>query len=281
MTRRFFLGAAGAITASAQQSQNPSPMVEHTRPHPRLPKPVPDLPGHRERLDLGTLFIPAKLAKRRTLPLFVHFHGGDWLPEIAAARNSTAVIPIQVGSGSRIYAKRFTDPAVFAALLNQAERTTQTTFSPLTLTAWSAGHGAIREILNDPDAYRQVHRVLLIDGLHTGYAGGKPGPLESKLEPDHLETFLKYARDAVAGNKRMLITHSEVFPGTFASTTETADWLLSQLSIPRRTALKTGPMGTQQLSEARRGGFHLIGYAGNSAPDHVDQLHSLPQYLRL
>ena len=279
MTRRLFIGAAGAVAGSAQQSQNPSPMVEHTRPHPRLSKPVPDLPGRREKLDLGTLFIPAKLAQRPKVPLFIHFHGGDWLPEIAAAKNNTAVIPVQVGSGSGIYAKRFTDPAVLAGLLRQAQRVVQTTFSPLTLTAWSAGHGAIREILNDPQAYRQVQRVLLIDGLHTGYAGGKPGPLESKLEPDHLETFLKYARDAVAGNKRMLITHSEIFPGTFAITTETADWLLSQLSISRRAALKTGPMGTQQLSEARRGGFHLIGYAGNSAPDHVDQFHSLPQYL--
>jgi hypothetical protein len=39
-------------------------------------------------------------------------------------------------------------------------------------------------------------------------------------------------------------------------------------------------MGTQQLSEARAGRFRLLGYAGNSAPDHVDQLHSLPVFLK-
>jgi len=39
-------------------------------------------------------------------------------------------------------------------------------------------------------------------------------------------------------------------------------------------------MGTQQLSEVRRGKFLLRGYAGNSAPDHVDLLHSLPEYLK-
>ena len=38
-------------------------------------------------------------------------------------------------------------------------------------------------------------------------------------------------------------------------------------------------MGTQQLSEVAKGGFLLKGHAGNSAPDHVDQLHSLPDYL--
>jgi hypothetical protein len=40
-------------------------------------------------------------------------------------------------------------------------------------------------------------------------------------------------------------------------------------------------MGLQQLSEARAGKFLVMGYAGNSAPDHVDQLHSLPEYLKL
>jgi hypothetical protein len=39
-------------------------------------------------------------------------------------------------------------------------------------------------------------------------------------------------------------------------------------------------MGTQQLSEARAGNFTILGYAGNSAPDHVDQLHSLFEYLK-
>ncbi len=36
----------------------------------------------------------------------------------------------------------------------------------------------------------------------------------------------------------------------------------------------------QQLSEAKRAGFLLAGYAGNSAPDHVDQLHALATFLK-
>jgi hypothetical protein len=109
---------------------------------------------------------------------------------------------------------------------------------------------------------------------------GRPGPLESKIGTDNLEIWLKLGRDAVAGRKRVLITHSEIFPGTFASTTETAEYILGQLGIPRQAVLKWGPMGLQQLSEAHRGGFQLMGFAGNSAPDHVDQLHSLPEWLK-
>ncbi|MDX2033476.1 MAG: hypothetical protein SF339_22560 [Blastocatellia bacterium] len=263
----------------AQQTQNPSPMVEHTRAHPRLKQAEPA--GRREALELGRLFLPARLRPKAKLPLFVHFHGGTWLPEVAADRaGDTATIAIQIGAGSGAYARPFSDPQLFPRLLAEAEKKAGAAFGPITLTAWSAGYGAIREILRVPESYARVDRVLLIDGLHTGYVDGKPGPQESRLETAGLEIFLQFARDAAAGRKRMIVTHSEIFPGTFASTTETADWLLAQLGLPRTPVVKWGPMGTQQLSEARRGRFRLIGYAGNSAPDHVDQLHSLPEYLK-
>lgn len=272
----FVLCAAATL---AQQSQNPSPMVEHTRAHTRLTEETPA--GRREKLELGTLFIPARLKLKAQTPLFIHFHGGAWLPEVAAARlGDTAVITVQIGAGSSAYAKPFMDQQLFTRLLNEAERKAGVKFAPVTLTAWSAGYGAVREILNVPEHYARVDRVLLIDGLHTGYVDNKPGPQESKLETDKLEIFLRFARDAVAGRKQMIVTHSEIFPGTFASTTETADWLVAQLGLQRQPVVRWGPLGTQQLSEVRAGKFLLLGYAGNSAPDHVDQLHSLPDYLR-
>jgi hypothetical protein len=121
----------------------------------------------------------------------------------------------------------------------------------------------------------------MIDGIHTGYTDGKPGPLESKIDTANLQIWIQLARDAMAGRKRMIVTHSEIFPGTFASTTETADYLVSQLGLKVRPVLRWGPMGLQQLSETVSGRFLLIGYAGNSAPDHVDQLHALPVLLKL
>src|SRR5690606_9999169 len=95
----------------------------------------------------------------------------------------------------------------------------------------------------------------------------------------NLTEFTAFARAATAGEKRFLITHSEIFPGTFASTTETADWLLTQLGLRRTAVLQWGPRGMQQLSSVQAGGFEMLGYAGNSAPDHVDHLHALPELL--
>lgn len=272
-----FLMAAPVL---AQQGQNPSPMVETTRSHPRLKEESP--PGRREKLELGTLFAPKGLKLEGRVPLVIHFHGGTWLPEVAAARHSkTAVITLQLGAGSGVYSKPFTDPKRFAQLLKEAEEKGGVTFEPVTLSAWSAGYGAIREILITPEHYDRVRAVLLLDGLHTGYVGGKPGPRESKLEEENLQVFVKFARDAMDGKKQMIVTHTEIFPGTFASTTETADYLLKELGLKRTAVLKWGPMGTQQLSEVSKGKFLLHGYAGNSAPDHIDLLHALPDFLKL
>jgi hypothetical protein len=271
----LLLSAAGLC---AQQAQNPSPMVEHTRAHPRLKENSP--PGRREKLSLGTLFLPARIKSGSAAEVLFFFHGGTWLPEVAAAQNRVAVVAVQAGSGSGTYVRLFEDPARFPALLKEAEAKAGVQFGRVMLGGWSAGCGAIRQILKAPDSYARVDAALMIDGIHTDYVDGKPGPLESKIGGGNLEIWLQLARDAMAGRKRAIVTHSEIFPGTFASTTETADYLLKNLSLTRRPVLKWGPMGLQQLSEARVGRFLLIGYAGNSAPDHVDQLHSLPVYLK-
>jgi len=264
---------------TANSGQNPSPMVEKTRAHPRWKEEQPK--GDRYKLEVGTLFLPEKLPRKGAIPLLVHFHGSTWLPEVAVAQESkAAVLTVQLGSGSAVYSQAFANPKRFEKLIKEAEAKAKVQFGTVGLSAWSAGYGSVREILKTPAGYDRVKSVLLLDGLHTGYIGGKPGPLVSQLETENLEVFAKFARDALAGKKQMILTHTEVFPGTFASTTETADWLLQELSLRRRPTLVWGPMHTQQLSEVIQGKFRLIGYAGNSAPDHVDQLHALPDYLR-
>jgi hypothetical protein len=262
--------------ALAQQPQNASPMVENTRAHTRLTEQTP--PGKREKLDIGTLYLPAGLGARPELLVF--FHGEPWIAEVAAARNRVAVISEMAGNGSGVYTKLFEDPHRFPQLLKEAETKAHLRFARVILGGWSAGCGALRQILQTPESYARVNSVICIDGIHTDYVDGKPGPLESSLTEDNLKIWMHLARDAMAGRKRFLLTHSEIFPGTYASTTETADYLLKHLGVPRRAVLKWGPMGMQQLSQASRGRFLLMGFAGDSAPDHVDELQSLPVWLK-
>src|SRR5262249_40403197 len=158
------------VAAPLQQPQNPSPMVEHTRPHTRLKERVP--PGRREKLDLGTLFIPA--GTQPTALLFF-FHGGDWLPEIAAAQNRIAVVTVQAGAGSASYTRLFTDEGRFFALFQEAENKANMHFPRLILGGWSAGCGAVRQILQASDAYARTSAAILIDGIHTDYVDGHSG----------------------------------------------------------------------------------------------------------
>ena len=288
MLAALVLGAAaaalGAPAALAQQAQNPSPMVEHTRAHPRLVETKP--PGRREALELGTLFVPERLAPKpgqaRTAPLAVVLHAGTWLPEVAGQEVGTAVIGVQLAASSGGYAAAVADAGRLPSLLEDAERKAGLRFRPITLVGWSAGCGALRELLRQPASVSRVARVVAIDGIHTDYVDGKPGPLESRLETGKLEPWLAFAREAMAGRKRLLVLHTEIFPGTFASTTETADWLIRELGLRRRAVARWGPMGTVLLSDTRAGGgLRIQGYAGNSAPDHVDLLHALPDLLRM
>jgi hypothetical protein len=277
--RRFLACLLLPHALAAQQAQNPSPMVEHTREHPRIKEESPV--GRRETLEMGTLFIPAAMKSADYGTLFVFFHGGTWLPEFAAAANGVAVIAVQAGTGSSSYTRLFENPGRFLGLVRQAESKAGGHFSRVLLGGWSAGCGAVRQILKTRASYDRTDGILLIDGMHTDYPDAHPGPLESKLATENLDVWLQFGRDALAGRKRMIVTHTEIFPGTFASTTETADYLLKQLGVARTAVLKWGPMATQQLSEAHAGSFLLMGFAGNSAPDHVDQLHALPEYLKM
>jgi hypothetical protein len=259
--------------------QNPSPMVEHTREHPRLTKSPP--PGRQMDLGLGTLFVPEKVKNTRGVKLLLFFHGGDWLAEVAVTRlRNMAVISVQAGAGSSTYANLFQDSERFPKLIAYAEGKSGLKFSEVDLGGWSAGCGALRQILKDHASYERVSRVLCIDGIHTGYVSGKPGPEESQIDTDGLQVWLQLGRDAIAGKKRLIITHSEIFPGTFASTTETGDYLLREWRLKPHPVVRWGPMKTQILSEVKSARLLVIGFAGNSAPDHVDELHSLPEYLR-
>lgn len=247
-----------------QMAQSPSPMTEQTRSHDR----VTEQPVKGRRT--GRALLIGHPGPRS--PVILHFHGDKWLPEqaVASVYADATVIGLHLGAGSDSYQDAVQSPEAFQSLLAEAGAVAGK--RPIILSAFSAGYGAVRAILRH--SYDRVDSVLLIDGLHSGY-------VERAVDPEGLDVFLKFAKDALAGRKRMLITHSEVYPGTFASTTETTDWLFGQLNLHRLPVLRWGPVGMQQLSEVRSGRFRVMGFAGNSAPDHVDHLHGLATWLRV
>lgn len=295
---RFFVFWTMPVLAAAQiptppaASQNPSPMVEETRAHERL---TPRDPGGTTRSFAGPagktveLWMPDPARARDTVDLVVHFHGAAWLPQqaVAGLGDQTAAAVVNLGAGSGVYHRAFADASSFDSLLAGVAREAAALIGRparigrITLVGFSAGHGAVRAILREPRHFAQVDAVLLLDGMHTSYVPEAKVLAEGgTLDTTNLVAFAEFAKAAVRGEKRFVVTHSEIFPGTFASTTETADWLLGALGLRRTPVLRWGPRGMQQLSEIRAGRFELSGFAGNSAPDHVDHLHAMPELLK-
>jgi len=286
----------GRPSISASQTppvaaQNPSPMVEATRAHERLaPKAIA---GTVRSFDGPAakpveLWVPDGARTGDAVDLVVHFHGAAWLPEQAVAglgEHYVAAV-VNIGVGSTTYDRAFTDPTTFDSLLVAITREVAAVaghtirISRVVLVGFSAGHGAVRAILREPRHFARVDAVLLLDGMHTSYVpDGTVLAAGGALDTTNLVAFTDFARAAIRGEKRFVVTHSEIFPGTFASTTETADWLLRALDLRRTPVIRWGPRGMQQLSEVHAGGFELLGFAGNSGPDHVDQLHAMPEFL--
>jgi hypothetical protein len=288
---RFPLPAAAQAPAPPAASQNPSPMIEETRAHERLTS--KELGGTKRSFDgpggkAVEIWVPDDARTRDTVDLVVHFHGAPWLPEQAVARlgGRTVAAVVNLGAGSGAYHRPFADPAAFDSLLAGVTREVSAVsgrtaqLGRVTLVGFSAGHGAVRAILREPRHFARVDAVLLLDGMHTSYVPEGTGlATGGALDTTNLIAFADFARAAVRGEKRFVVTHSEIFPGTFASTTESADWLLRALGLRRTPVLRWGPRGMQQLSEARAGRFELLGFAGNSGPDHIDQLHAMPEQL--
>lgn len=256
---------AGGQTPAA--AQNPSPMVEETRAHERLVKRGLRGTGRSFARPGGRpveLLVPDAARRRAVVDIVVHFHGAAWLPQqaVLAAHRRTVVAVVNLGAGSGIYHRTFAEPAAFDSLLAgvaaEVSAVAGRDVRPgrVTLAGFSAGHGAVRAILREPRHFARVDAVLLLDGMHTSYVPeGAPLAAGGTLDTTNLAAFAAFARAAMRGEKRFIVTHSEIFPGTYASTTETADWLLRALGLRRTPRLRWGPRGMQQLSEVRAGRF--------------------------
>jgi hypothetical protein len=273
--------------------QNPSPMVERSRAHQRVPRTV--MAGVRDSFPgpagkFIQLFVPEGVKHADRLNLVVHFHGSAaFVSEYAATqlRDDHIIATVQLGSGGGLYDRLFSDPQVFDSLLTGIKRSTGRTlkrdvaFKRIILSGWSAGYGSVRAILRDSAHAEMIDGVLLLDGLHTGYIPDRKVVADGgQLDTANFPAFLRYARWAMSGRKRFLITHSEIFPATFASTTESANYMVDALGLKRQPALEWGPLGMQLTSVARSGRFEVRGYGGNAAQDHVDHLHALDYFIR-
>ncbi|RJP19482.1 MAG: hypothetical protein C4527_26590 [Candidatus Omnitrophota bacterium] len=243
-----------------------------------------EMAGERIALVTGELIIPTYFQPQRgEIDLVFHLHCA---PE--AAGNSlirsginAVMIAVHIGSFSSPYQAYFSDPRHFHELLEQALVLLQDRFSDpalrwehICVTAYSGGYGGAREFMRFDDIYNLIDSLILLDCPHTSYTE------ERRVNPEQIAGFLRYAQDASAGKKTFIMTHSEIVPGSYASTTECADYLIDAMKGMRTPWSGTNEMDMTHNSRFESGRFKIYGFKGDTAAEHMKHLHGLFLFLR-
>jgi hypothetical protein len=214
--------------------------------------------------------------------LIIHFHGGVDAVRQAMDRGGgdETVLVVSMPGLSAAYAQPFRDePGLFHRLLalpldDRGGMTDEVpAWTRVTLSCFSAGYGAVREILRSP-AVERIDAVVAADSIYAGIEGEAANRRPSQTD---MAAFLAFAREAADGKRVFVVAHSaQTTP--YASTTETASALLSALGLSRTTVAAAADAEFSEVTRSQRGGLLVIGYSGESAAAHLHHLRILEQH---
>ena len=251
-------------------------------------QPADPPPGQRLKLTDGQLFIPAGYKPAADgIELILHLHGGTAAEQsLVRSGRSAVIVCVAIPGLSKVYADRFQSPATFARILDEAKAklkesgvSSDPKFRRVIVSSFSAGFGGVREMLKDPATYDLIDALMMADSIYAGYAGD---PAKRQVDAKLMEGFVTFAKDAAAGKKWFVLSHGDLQPEGYASTAETADFLITALGGSRETANDSWPAeGLTMKSRFRKGQFVVFGFAGDKGPDHMRHLHGLWALLKL
>lgn len=208
-----------------------------------------------------------------------HFHGREplrkeWVRAMQGSAEDAVLVAVDIGIASEAYRETFRDPRTFSQVLLAVEAELQRrsgnprAFAQnVTLSSWSAGYGAVEQLLSQPIPQSRVGSVVLLDGLHAGFR-------DAGLNEDRMRPFVEFAKRAANGSRLMFISHSSIRTPGYASTTQTARYLVWKLGgqpTPTSTT-PVDPMGLERHSTFTSGNFHVRGFSGSGAADHCAHL---------
>ncbi len=207
--------------------------------------------------------------------LVFHLHSASWAAEDQVYKSNTNAVlfNIHLGGFSSSYQNYFVDQSKFQAILDTVISVLKThaimtnpQIKNVIVTSFSAGYAGVREIFKTASYYDQIDALNLADGLHC--SSNQPTMVTQ------MQDFVKYARDARDLKKIMLLTHSSIPTPGYQSTTQTADYLINEIGSVRVPFTANDEIGTQ-YSRCDTGYFHIKGYLGQTASDHLKHLYAM------
>jgi len=232
------------------------------------------------------LFIPSTYQQRPgdVADLLVHFHGNPqtvW-NNAEYAHINAVIVTVNYSGLSSAYSTPFSDAALFQSLVDealakvrqQADFSDTLQWDKLAVSSFSAGYGAVREILKSAGYRNQIDALLAADSLYATTAGDGT-PLDSQMSD--YKTFATLAKN---GDKTFLFSHSQVPTYTYESTMETGDELLQHLGVSA-TSVNANGLGTLHFyRKAQSGNFRLWGATGADGDAHLEHLRYIGEFLK-
>jgi hypothetical protein len=242
----------------------------------------------------GVLYVPDTFSSADgTYDLYLHFHGNVRVVRESAehAGLNAIVAVVNLGTNSAPYLDGYAVPTSYEELLASIDRAilARGLENPhrrrVAVGSWSGGYGAVSRILEHGRGLESLDAILILDGIHCGFAPENPNGLNTRI----LSPFLDATRRAAEGKLLFSITHSEIDPIAYAGTSRTAQYLLDVAHGKRRAPSSATPEHLQlraaegavsralekwmePVSEATVGTFHVRGYRGNTPEHHMAHL---------
>ncbi len=288
---------AGCVSSSKKESARlPEPPAMPRRQIAPTPFPEGSALVELTNRDVrATLFLPAnwKHTPATGVQLVVHFHTIAWftIQEHVRRGSSVPLLNFALGEGSATYAKPFLDPARFQEWLRLvevalAERdATAERITRVDVSSFSAGYGAVREIVKLETNRHVIQRIVLCDSLYGGLVDTSAALDHRKVTPEHVEPWVPFAQAAARGEKTFLLTTSDVPTPRYASTRECGDALAAAvggtfLAVPPGSTPATNDPEFPLQRRADLDGFHIWNYAGTNAQAHLTHVRHVADLWR-
>jgi len=207
--------------------------------------------------------------------LVFHLHGASWAAEdiVYKSKANAILFNIHLGGISSSYQNYFVNQFNFqkildtiTAILKRDGIISDPQIKHLIITSFSAGYAGVREILKNSAYYRMVNALTIADGLHCDS--------DPETEVVQMKDFLRFAKDARDKQKIMFLTHSSILTNGYENTTQTANYLINGIGSLRVAHSTIDEIGGQ-YSRCDTGYFHLKGYYGDTANDHLRHLYAM------
>src|SRR3990172_3542235 len=211
--------------------------------------------------------------------LVFHLHSASWAAEdqVYKANANAILFNIHLGGFSSSYQNYFVNQSYFqnildtvAAILDRNGIISNPQIKHLIVTSFSAGYAGVREILKNSVNYNKINVLTLADGLHCNS--------DSATKTIQMKDFLGFAKDARDKLKIMFLTHSSILTSGYDNTTQTANYLINGIGSLRVAYSAIDEIG-MQYSKCDTGHFHLKGYYGDAANDHLKHLYAMNKML--